>query len=820
MKRYAAAIGFLLLLLTTGSASAQQADGDVRLYERMHAITLQEIALENVDDVIVTYVVQLAEQEKMIPAGKTSSDLREAVKAALETRLDDFCEMYNATFDGCPEVYQTFRDWARDMIETRTLSTDLLHIATGYETGVSGAMGEIFTIAERTLTIRHLWRSQDDALLTPEVFPLVRAVPRPDSVTDGMFDDLGSELKMHMPGAVWRYRYGLAAFGDYCTETTDASELFEAVRERSCAVEEKLRALRDALPANALDYTPPLQKGEIVIFPLRRLDDPAHVVVWMMAENINGRVEREAGVGWDLALDPVPIGFVGGDSCDAGTLSEPYCTVVNRFRIRPGGRYEDPPKEPGENGGICHLPFARDGYLCRPLRHDRCNVEIEYKDPRSIVLTECKPSQSKQPISLTASGPDICRTGWWRIPASSSSSSQGSGETEKSSCSLCIPKMQCESDCEGHSALTNPKDEDGKIRICISTSAPRSLLLHNVIHELVHAQQLCNLPPGTKIFDTAERCCANEYEAYRASCRILAEDGVLEEAGASIEECAGGLANVSCERYGDRICSEINTVNLKQKIDEVLERRASESQENFPTCEELIGEGTGSGKFDTRPLSMVEAMNMACSPGCKTQYENTIGNNLCYVGQCIEQSVEQSRLIPGRMPLNVADEAYPWDACAAEDPRAGGMMALPALSPPLPPPYNPRLLVESLDRALCQINGLPAATPPIFCQFDYERRLSIPTDNYVTTTLSFTDQIAENLNPTASLQRMTQSVSTRIGTALLSRYLTWAGRSLAETLRAGNLLMQNMERTVFPRTTCPRNATEEPDFCRSSAASY
>ena len=199
MKRYAAAIGFLLLLLTAGSASAQQADGDVRLYERMHAITLQEIALENVDDVIVTYVVQLAEQEKMIPAGKTSSDLREAVKAALETRLDDFCEMYNATFDGCPEVYQTFRDWARDMIETRTLSTDLLHIATGYETGVSGAMGEIFTIAERTLTIRHLWRSQDDALLTPEVFPLVRAVPRPDGILTKLTSSTRSWLKPVFP---------------------------------------------------------------------------------------------------------------------------------------------------------------------------------------------------------------------------------------------------------------------------------------------------------------------------------------------------------------------------------------------------------------------------------------------------------------------------------------------------------------------------------------------------------------------------------------------------------------------------------------------
>jgi hypothetical protein len=221
--------------------------------------------------------------------------------------------------------------------------------------------------------------------------------------------------------------------------------------------------------------------------------------------------------------------------------------------------------------------------------------------------------------------------------------------------------------------------------------------------------------------------------------------------------------------------------------------------------------------YDSRILSMIEGMNGVCTPGCQTKYENTIGANLCYTGRCIEQSVEESRLIPGRMALSVQDESFPWDACANEDPRNGALIALPAISPPLAPPYNPRLLVESLDRALCQINGLPAFTPPIICLFDYQRRLMTPTESYATTTVSSGEQVQENVEPTAALQRITQGIATRIGTNLLTQYLAWAGRTLSETVRASNQLIRQMEQTKFPNVTCPRNAAEKPSFCSASS---
>lgn len=829
MKRLFAFAGFALLLLTAGGACAQSL-GDLQLYENMHTITLQERTLEGVDEQIISYVVQLAQQENMIPEGKTASDMTEVVKAAFETRLDDFCEKYNGTFDACPQTYQMFRDWGMDIIDTRTLSTDLLHIAAGYETGVIGNMGEIFTIAERTLTIRNLWRSADDALLTPEVFPLIRAVPRPDSVTDGMFDAVSEALgrEQASAGSVNRYRYGIAVFDrEPCRESQGPNELFEATEARNCTLERALTAIRNALPQDPLTFDPPLARGEIVIFPLRILETPPNVIVWMMVENVNSEIRRDVGLGWQLMLETVPIGILGGDNCDPGKMGESYCTVFDRFLIRPGGRYEDPPREPTEQeGGLCHLPFARDGYLCRPMRHDRCNADIEDKEPDSIVLTECKPAQAKQPVALTESGPDICRTSWWRIPSEelknmSPPSADQDGPLPLGDCALCRLDVRCKDDCmDGASAVTEPKDDNGVIHICINRSAPRAVLRTNLIHELVHTQQLCNLPPHTKIFDTVERCCASEMEANTVSCRVLAEDGVLDEAGVSIEECTGGLANISCKNYGEKPCSDLSAADVKDKIEEVLNRKEREPGSNFPSCDEVSAEWMkGIAKLDARIISMIEGLNGACSPGCQTKYQNTIGNNLCYIGQCVEQSIEQSRVIPGRMALNVGDESFPWDSCAATDSLTGGLITLPAVSPPLTPAYNPRLLVESLDRALCQLNGLPAMTPPILCQFDYERRLSIPTSDYVSTALSFASQIEENDTPTASLQRMTQGMGTRIGTSLLTRYLSWASMALSDSLRAGNQLLNAMENTKFPLSTCPRTATEKPDFCTASSSS-
>jgi hypothetical protein len=217
--------------------------------------------------------------------------------------------------------------------------------------------------------------------------------------------------------------------------------------------------------------------------------------------------------------------------------------------------------------------------------------------------------------------------------------------------------------------------------------------------------------------------------------------------------------------------------------------------------------------LDARAISMKESLKNPCTPGCRTRYENTIGNNMCFTGQCIEQSIEESRIIPGRMAFTVQDESFPWDACSAQDPRFGSLLTLPAFSPFALPSYNPSLLAKSLDAALCQINGMPRRTPPVLCQFGSERRLEIPLADIYSTALSLTDQPTENLDPTEALQKMTQSIATRMGTDPLVHYLSWAIHELADTLKAANQLLTEMGKARFPTAMCPRNAANMEGLC-------
>lgn len=818
MHRHTILFGCAFLALASAPMLTHaQSDGDFLLYEKMRALTEQELTLTRVDDDVVTYLTHLMDQEKMIPEGKTVADMRDIVKAALESKIGDFCEMYEATFNGCPQAYQTLRDWATDILETRSLTHDLLAIATGYETGVTGSPGEVFSVSERLLSIRHIWASRDDAILAPEVSAAVRAMPRPEAMTDSMFDELSQALQAAGTDAVWRYRYGVSRFlgAGSCRDGGGDSELHAVTVQRWCAVEEKLKNLLETLPKNADEFSPPLQRGEIVLFPLRLLSAPPHAEVWMMAENKDGAVRREVGLGFSLMLDPPLPDILRRENaapCDRTVIGDSYCTVAERYGILPGGLYAAAPKEPGEEDGLCHLPFGRDGYLCRPMRHDQCNAEIPKKDPSSIVLTECKPSQATQPVSLTDSGPDTCRTGWWRSPTAELMNALQGSPLPPQECGLCRVSLHCAEDCGG--SVAGQKGQDGVVPICIQDSVAGALLDFHLLHALANAQQSCGLAPGSDLFDTAERCCAHETEAYGISCRMLAEEGILERIDLSSEECSSALANESCRDFGQKACSSLEVTDIHGKIKKTI-AGLEEAQGNNPaSCADITTGGPAAlAKLDGRLLSMIENLNGVCTPGCETKYENTIGGNLCYVGQCIEQSVEEARILPGRMATTVQDESFPWDACASESPRSGGLTALPAITPPLPPPYNPRLLIESLDLALCQLSGLPASTPPILCMFDPLRRFGSPAESYLSTAVSAEKQEAENADPQAVLEQMAQSIATRIGTDLLVRYLRWAGGAFSQTMRAGNQIIREMEQVTFPLTSCPRNASLQPDFC-------
>jgi len=274
---------------------------------------------------------------------------------------------------------------------------------------------------------------------------------------------------------------------------------------------------------------------------------------------------------------------------------------------------------------------------------------------------------------------------------------------------------------------------------------------------------------------------------------------VLDTTNFTIEECAMMLANSSCSSWDYACTGEPDDPDAyDQRFQELVD---AIRDDNPPSCTEAVQD------IDPRALSIKESLKMSCRPECEIEYDNTIGNNLCYIGQCIEESLEEHRLVPGRIPFVTQDEAFPWDSCIQDNPKNDAVMAVPPLTPTFLPSYRGQELVQSLDLLLCQINGLPRLSPPVLCGFQPSRRLSLPLTSFYRMGVSFTEQESENTKRTSELQQSTGNIGARIGTEFYRRYMHKAIREFAALVRAANLSVRTIGETTFPQVTCPRNHT-------------
>ena len=398
-------------------------------------------------------------------------------------------------------------------------------------------------------------------------------------------------------------------------------------------------------------------------------------------------------------------------------------------------------------------------------------------------------------IRETESGPNLCKTGGWRIPTEQSKDTPTKNpKLRPGRCSNCVVDMYC-GDCDG--GKTFEKNDKGIIEMCISKAKIPMDAKYIIIHEMVHAQQLCDQPPNTPFNEppTRERCCALEYYPYLISCKAQAEDGLFDENKISIEECAAMLSDTSCDAWPNA-CTKVKPD--QDKWNELID---AISEENPQSCQEAIN------NLDTRAASIRESMKLSCAPGCPVEYENSIGNNLCYIGQCVEESIEQHRIIPGRIPYVTQDEAFPWDACTGDDPQLGSFITIPPLSRTFIPPYRNPDIVQQLDILLCQTNGHPKLTPPVLCAFNPQRRISLPTENYYDMAVSFLGQGHQQTTHVANLQMSNNNIGARYGTRIYVDYLHKALLELSEIIKAANTVVFQIGNITFPQTTCPRYFT-------------
>ncbi len=708
-----------------------------------------------------------------------------------------------------------------------------------------------------TLTRAEPWPEDEIDTIESKLQSIVDSLE--DYIRESGDGDDRKEDDSEMVAAVWRYKDGVNYIinkegeCDSSAEPSDVDRMW--LEKRWCSLEEDLL---DVLENHVLAED--IEKGndEFIIFP-SFVDKENNMFIWIRDDDI--------GLQWFVPIEPVQAALYHpdyGDCLDGDSVKSCYDSYQEDKIIR-GGQYPlkqdgtglrpggsglfsgdlNPPRDsdedsdgnplppeglvvpqPKETEGICSHPFSKRGYLCRAIESEACdltekdNEELNETGTGGIVLTRCQPERFKDDIARRVSGEDICGIGGWREEVEENMTEDTPDEDEDitpNQCAACAIDIVCKDNCYDDpdlkgKARTSKAKRDGVIEVCIPTSIGAEEIEYLMAHELVHAQQMC----ADSNIQTAERlgynlpkpeqpaaCCALEREAYFMQCKLLALDSVLDKVGITIDQCASALSNFSCKEFDedpdddDYVCTN-DGVDPQVVYDLVTQTTVEMlDQLDLPaTCEDAM-------KGD-RVKSIRNSIPLACKPGCQARYVNTIGNNLCYTGQCLEETHEWSVAISGKSALTTNDQAYPWNACEETDPNIGQFAVPPAITSPRFPLYRPEYLLKQLDDALCQINGLPARTPPVLCGFNEEKVLNLPPLNF----LQSTDELAaepDMYSQTAlGIQYAAPGMGSRIANEMFTQYLRISTRNLSELLEMSHRLFNEVGEISFPATMCPR----------------
>ena len=680
--------------------------------------------------------------------------------------------------------------------------------------------------------------------------------------------DEDKEDDTEMVAAVWRYKDGVQYIRDRegeCASAPTTPDNPERVwlERRWCDIEDKLLAvLNDQILPNA-DLE--LGNEEFVIFS-SFVDKESNIFIWIR--------DNDIGLQWYIPIEPVQAALYHPDYSDClenDPLRDCYDDYEEESIIR-GGLYPikqdgsglrpggdslstgplnpprpseeddngDPlPKEglivpqPKEGDGICSHPFSKRGYLCRAIESEACDLtsrdeeELIQAGTGGIVLTRCQPERFKDDVARKISGEDICGIGGWRETVEDNldeDTPELDPDMTPNHCAACAIDVICKESCWDEPemkdfARTSLGKRKGVVEVCVPTSLDPSQYKYLMAHEMIHAQQICNISN----IEVAEKlgfhlpenqkpasCCAFEREAYFVQCKMAALDGILDKMEATIDQCASAMANFSCAVY-DEDPDDDDYVCTNDGIDpaiiaELLSKTVAEMAPDLilpQTCEEAM---------DVPQVQAIRnSIPLACKPGCQSKYVNTIGNNLCFTGQCIEETHEWSAPIGGRTALTAGDEAYPWVSCEAENPNIGQFAVPPAITGPRFPLYRPELLMKQLDDAICQINGLPSRTPPALCGFDVAKTLDLPPLSFLQSGDKLATQPGKYATNSIALENAAQGLGARIANEMFIQYLNTGAKNFAELMKMSHRLFTEVGDITFPSTMCPRYT--DGDLC-------
>lgn len=792
----------LLTVLLCSAISMPVYAQDSSLYKRVLKQVRVQYPQTELEDAIKDFTLY---QTRELYPDTTEED----VKKSIGDNKDALCT--NA-FCRAPEVV---RQNSLMPIASRSLARDLTIIAKSYENGIVGMTGEPKGIATKWPSISSIWQSGHDVATAPSALPQVRSIALPQSVKsklESVLSELGSLNTEEIASASFVYRHGAKEFfesGDCDDAQGDTTDFWQ--RQRFCDLEDAMKEAYDAIQQITID--PPLRPGEIAVIPSVS-DDEKDTYVWARFDNVG--------------LNAI----FGTEAVHTAYYNE------NEELINSQWDYAAPPEEPGEEEGICSHPYGKRGYLCRPVSAEQCPFPESgcAIDPNTgdcydknntsatgavLAITTCEPQDFRGAVSITKSGPNVCQIGGWLEqtnndelgdhiqPYLDTDPEENDGDIleELNECSDCVIDFYCDDTCGAsgdRGAFAFKKNADGVIKLCIPNAGPteEGLGEYLAIHEVVHAQQMCNLPTGIDLFDDRENCCARERDAYLVMCNALHEDGILQLTEFNIDQCASQLANASCSNYGtadEAACT--STPDISPQVVSALTGATIPNISKFnlkTSCEDIIED------LDERAISQVMSTTKVCNPNCAVKYKNTIGNNLCYIGQCIEQSVEEHRLTPGRWTSGVQDEAFPWDACMQPDPEHAVVVPVTGDNLTRLPAYEPQKIMDLMDAQLCEQNGFPRLTPPVLCTFNSSDFLQ---STQTIGSVSYLERNIKQDTDNAAIAALSRELTGgRIGTSIFKNYLDSTLPYFNEILSTARDLLEQIGETTFPTFMCPRDA--------------
>lgn len=835
MNRFASLLWLLLLLPATASAG---------LYEDTKTLVEKELSTAEVEDYLAAYIAAVFQPTY---PGITPGHVQRSIESDWPG-LCDKIDKGNLDLNrvDCAALQQRVKNLITNEQRVRSLGRKLQSIATGYEIALSELPDGTLRLPVEFAGIANMWGTGTGAVkqlsgsgvLTGSGHNIrTRILTQSEqNAVQPHINRLSAALEAldeeQRTAAAWRYRYGYRFIGNERSPSfsppvysqADKGTERQFLNKRWQDVERALEAIWDSLP---ITFDPPLARGEAAYF-LIKAELPSGITLWARTDGeSNQHPLGDVGLQFKFPLEPVlpsllPDGYM---KCLENGGSPATCASLGQAIL--GGTYPPAPVPETDDVGLCSQPVGLRGYLCRPIQEtaERPCSDEDDDDPNTIKLTTCGNIDLFPRYS--AAGPGVCRELEWR--SEPGNLFREAVEDPQRQCAVTRVDIRC-GDCGPTQALTEAKQANGHISICLGPSPlPATYYL---LHELTHASQQCGKPVGDNPYAAIDAdasldinqknrkkvgtCCQLEGEGYRVQCDAMERDGgfldadgnpiVINGITMNAETCAELYTDYSCkERFGGGCFPTRDYGSMQTMFSSITTMEsmvaAAVQGEVAATCEEAKALTTA----DLRVVSKLQELQPGydvCTPLNESEYANRIGNNLCYIGQCAEQSLEEYRIQGGMIPNGAGAESFPWDAPLAYSPKATLVLDPPSSRASFPA-YNPRLIAQKMDLALCQLVGLPSMTPPVLCAISENQRLTSPLIDPLLTVQSLLQQQQSQTDETAAALTGLSGYGARIGADLYGHYLREAVRSLAGMLDIANQLFDDIESIDFPSEMCP-----------------